>query len=201
LSAVFDINTCTTSTSTESQNNCKARICQPDDGIPDCIRYPRARGAELPYTSVTDSVSPLIFARATFVQTCWIISRQNSLYRLRYPPLASGMTDLSTRCSRLLNSLNYRPSDPLSPITIPRIIYEHTLQHSGASPSIPALLDGLSLLAAFEGISELVLREFQDIALDLLARWLDTTDLTAAQWEQRLVILASLGDLRPDLWG
>lgn len=62
------------------------------------------------------------------------------------------------------------------------------------------LLDAVSTLAGKRGLSALVLDHFHDLAIDILARWLDQPCTTVEDWEQRLVVAASLADIRPELW-
>lgn len=62
------------------------------------------------------------------------------------------------------------------------------------------LLDAVSVLAGKRGLSALVLERFHDVAIDILARWLDQPCATVEDWEQRLVVAAGLADTRPDLW-
>jgi hypothetical protein len=112
--------------------------------------------------------------------------------------------DLSLRCTNLLRTLNLHTfhETPSIPINIPSSIYDYANQADLSLSSIPDLLKELSLLATNQGLSYHVLSEFKEVALDVLARWLDIGDeqLTVQQWESRLVILAEMSDLRPDLW-
>ena len=80
---------------------------------------------------------------------------------------------------------------------IPRIFFETLNDHMPVSSE---LLDGLSLLAALDGVSQHVFLRFEPIALDLLARWLEPEAVTEEQWVSRLSSAASLAALRPDLW-
>jgi hypothetical protein len=71
----------------------------------------------------------------------------------------------------------------------------------GAAEDSPSkLLEAISTLAGKRGLSYLVLDRFHDIAIDILARWLDQPCSTTEDWEQRLVVAASLADTRPELW-
>jgi hypothetical protein len=59
----------------------------------------------------------------------------------------------------------------------------------------------LSGMMAVDGLSNTVISAFGPILPDLLARWLENADsLSAEDWESRLVTIAGLAALRPDLW-
>lgn len=67
---------------------------------------------------------------------------------------------------------------------------------AASTPTSPAaLLAELSSLASNEALAGAVARRFAPLLLDILARWLD-----APASEERLAVLASLAEPRPDLW-
>ena len=111
--------------------------------------------------------------------------------------------DFQSRCSALLQALGTDTNQPLhsSSAKIPDLLH-HAVQEGTSldSASISQLLNALSLLVYAEGISEHVVRTFESILLDLCARWLDSGELPASVWEQRLYALASISLLRPDMW-
>jgi hypothetical protein len=118
--------------------------------------------------------------------------------------MSSSSIDISHRCTNLLKFLNLDPTSSHTfntPINIPRIIFQHALgEGTFTTTSYSELLDALSLLAATEGLSEYVIFEFRELALDLLARWLDLDTSDEIDWERRLSLLAALGELRQNLW-
>ena len=111
--------------------------------------------------------------------------------------------DFKSRCSALLSALGTDTNQPShsSSAKIPDLIH-HAAQAGTSldSASIAELLNALSSLVSAEGISEHVVRTFEPILLDLCARWLNSGDLPASIWEQRLSALASISLLRPDMW-
>lgn len=110
--------------------------------------------------------------------------------------------DFQNRCSALLSALGINTNQPSSSSSVLPLDLIHTIQESTSleSESSAELFNALSLLASSEGISEHVARTFEPILLDLCARWIDTGELPAQQWEWRLSVLASVSLLRPDMW-
>lgn len=108
--------------------------------------------------------------------------------------------DLPSRCAALLSNLGIDPVNPAtkSPIIVPSVVIDYALYRATQSPS--DLLDALSLLVAIDGISDQVIQVFEPILLDLCARWLGLGTVMDEEWEQRLILMASLASLRPDLW-
>ncbi|KAL7420043.1 AAA ATPase midasin [Cryptotrichosporon argae] len=106
--------------------------------------------------------------------------------------------DLHERSRLLLGDLGLTSAILVSPVSVPQIVFDFAADHA-ASPS--ALLDALSFLAAYDGVTDLVVSRFAPLALDLFARWLDSAQPAGQEeWEQRLAVLASLAEPRPDLW-
>ncbi|WWC59552.1 uncharacterized protein I303_102108 [Kwoniella dejecticola CBS 10117] len=107
--------------------------------------------------------------------------------------------DLRHQINLLLTDLGCASSSA-SPISIPRIIFDYTLDHEPKS-STSDVLDALSLILAFEGISEFVISRFQPILCDLLARWVsDTANTDFDVMVRRLSVMSSIADIYPDLW-
>lgn len=106
--------------------------------------------------------------------------------------------DLQSRCSAFLSDLGLDPSQPSGSTLVPTIIHDHASHKSNASDSV--LFDALSSLLPSEAAMEHVARNFEPILLDLCARWLDSGELAAKEWERRLSALASISLLRPDIW-
>ena len=109
--------------------------------------------------------------------------------------------DLNKRCSLLLQDLGVASSSkPRLPIDVAQVIFEYAFIPD-EKLSAAALLESLSDLLAIDGISNSVISAFGPILPDLLARWLENADgLSAEDWEARLVTVAGLAALRPDLW-
>ncbi|WWD07578.1 hypothetical protein V865_005679 [Kwoniella europaea PYCC6329] len=107
--------------------------------------------------------------------------------------------DLRRQTTLLLNDLGYTPSSP-APVSVPRIVFEYAFNAS-SSFSTTELLDALSLICAFEGVSAFVISRFQPILIDLLARWLEDSAFSDIELlEKRLTTLTSLADLYPEFW-
>ncbi|WWC68040.1 uncharacterized protein I206_101959 [Kwoniella pini CBS 10737] len=107
--------------------------------------------------------------------------------------------DIRHQLTLLLGDLGCTPTTP-SPVTIPRIIFEYTSNIDSSSP-VSELLDALSFILAFEGLSEFVISRFQPILIDLLARWVqDPAPTDFSLLERRLSVLTSVADVYPDLW-
>ncbi|WVF69714.1 hypothetical protein IAT40_004493 [Kwoniella sp. CBS 6097] len=105
--------------------------------------------------------------------------------------------DLRHQLSLFLGDLGYTSASSASP-SLPHIIFSYI-----NDPSAPGsqLLNALSLLASFDGVSKLVITRFQPILVDILSRWLDDTQfLDLALLGKRLEILSSLPDIYPELW-
>jgi midasin len=109
--------------------------------------------------------------------------------------------NLSQRCSILLEDLGVTAGERTAslPIDIAQIILDYTNRTSPLDHE-PELLDALSTLASVEGVSSSVYHAFAPILLDLFARWLDDKSADIKVMEARLVALASVAALRPDLW-
>lgn len=110
--------------------------------------------------------------------------------------------DLRARTNHLLQQAGFE-CRPISPsIDIPNVIWDVAFPNCTRSTTlVPRLLDALSSLLASPGYSDLVLISFNEILLDLLARWLERTDgIQLEEWERRLGVVASLAEIRPDLW-
>ncbi|WVW78385.1 hypothetical protein I302_100339 [Kwoniella bestiolae CBS 10118] len=107
--------------------------------------------------------------------------------------------DLQHQLSLFLGDLGYSPSSP-PPISVPRIIFDYAFSSTSRS-SVADILDALSLICAFEGVSSFVTSRFQPILIDLLARWLEDSSFHDVQLlENRLAVLSSLADTSPELW-
>lgn len=109
--------------------------------------------------------------------------------------------NLGQRCSILLEDLGVTAGEQTAslPIDIAQIILDYTNQTSPLDHE-PELLDALSTLASVEGVSSSVYHAFAPILLDLFARWLDDKSADINVMEARLIALASVAALRPDLW-
>jgi midasin len=118
--------------------------------------------------------------------------------RVDIHPLA---LDLNKRCSLLLQDLGVASSSkPRLPINVAQVIFDYAFNPNDKL-SAAALLESLSGLLAVDGISNSVISAFGPILPDLLARWLENADsLSTEDWESRLVTIAGLAALRPDLW-
>ncbi|KAK8847475.1 hypothetical protein IAR55_005333 [Kwoniella newhampshirensis] len=108
--------------------------------------------------------------------------------------------DLRHQLNLLLGDIGLTSASPSPPVSVPRIIFDYATS-DGTSASTSQLLDALSLLAAYEGVSNYVLSRFRPILIDLLARWLDDAAFAdQALTERRLDVLASISELHPELW-
>ena len=109
--------------------------------------------------------------------------------------------DLNKRCSLLLQDLGVASSSkPRLPVDVAQVVFDYAF-NTDDELSIAALLESLSGLMAVDGLSSIIIAAFGPILPDLLARWLENTDSSsAADWEARLVTVAGLAALRPDLW-
>jgi midasin len=109
--------------------------------------------------------------------------------------------DLYKRCSLLLQDLGVASgSKPRLPTDVAQVIFNYA-SNPNDKLSAGTLLESLSGLMGVDGISNSVISAFGPILPDLLARWLENTDsLSAEDWEARLVAVAGLAALRPDLW-
>ncbi|WVQ69350.1 uncharacterized protein L199_007567 [Kwoniella botswanensis] len=107
--------------------------------------------------------------------------------------------DLRRQTTLLLDDLGYSPSSP-APVSVPRIVFDYAFNAS-SSCSTTELLDALSLICAFEGVSAFVISRFQPVLIDLLARWLEDSAFSDIELlEKRLTTLTSLADVYPELW-
>lgn len=132
------------------------------------------------------------------VDTVPIEEVSESSPRVDIHPLA---LDLNKRCSLLLQDLGVASSSkPRLPIDVAQVIFDYAFDPNDKL-STAALLESLSSLLAVDGISNTVISAFGPILPDLLARWFERADsLSAEDWEARLVAVAGLAALRPDLW-
>jgi len=132
------------------------------------------------------------------VDTVPIEEVSESSPRVDSHPLA---LDLNTRCSLLLQDLGVASSSkPRLPINVAQVIFDYAFNPTEGL-SAGTLLESLSGLLAIDGLSNGVISAFGPILPDLLARWLENADsLSAEDWEARLVTVAGLAALRPDLW-
>lgn len=109
--------------------------------------------------------------------------------------------DLQQRCAALLSQLDIEPTNPpqaSGSIAIPAVVYDYAISRAEQSPS--ELLDALSLLTAVDGPSDVVVRTFEPVLLDICARWMDGGLPNPQSQEAYLCALASIALLRPDLW-
>jgi len=132
------------------------------------------------------------------VDTVPIEEVSESCPRVDIHPLA---LDLNKRCSLLLQDLGVASSSkPRLPINVAQVIFDYAFS-SNDKLSPATLLESSSGLLAIDGLSNTVITAFGPILPDLLARWLENTgSLSAEEWEARLVAVAGLAALRPDLW-
>jgi midasin len=132
------------------------------------------------------------------VDTVPIEEVSESSPRVDIHPLA---LDLNKRCSLLLQDLGVASSSkPRLPTDVAQVIFGYAF-NSNEKLSAATLLESLSGLMGVDGISSIVISAFGPILPDLLARWLENADsLSAEDWESRLVTIAGLAALRPDLW-
>jgi len=110
--------------------------------------------------------------------------------------------DLRARSILLLRSLGYDTTQTACPSNIPYAVWNVASSNpSSNSTSASDLLDGLSILASCEGVSNEVSVCFHEVLLDLLARWLEQIDgIDLLEWERRLTVMAMLPEIRPELW-
>jgi hypothetical protein len=86
------------------------------------------------------------------------------------------------------------------PVDLPQVVVDYAFKSSSTS-SASELVEALSKLVAEDGLAVPVFRAFRPILLDFLARWLEDAQPAGIEvLESRLVSLASLASLRPDLW-
>jgi len=132
------------------------------------------------------------------VDTVPIEEVSESTSRVDTHPLA---LDLNKRCSLLLQDLGVASSSkPRLPIDVAQVIFDYAFNFNDKL-SAAVLLECLSGSLAVDGLSNTVITAFGPILPDLLARWLEITgSLSAEEWEARLVAVAGLAALRPDLW-
>jgi midasin len=132
------------------------------------------------------------------VDTVPIEEVSESSPRVDTHPLA---LDLNKRCTLLLQDLGVASSSkPRLPINVAQVVFDYAFNPNGKL-SVAALLESLSGMMAVDGLSNTVISAFGPILPDLLARWLENADsLSAEDWESRLVTIAGLAALRPDLW-
>ena len=109
--------------------------------------------------------------------------------------------DLNKRCSLFLQDLGVASSSkPRLPVDVAQVVFDYAF-NTDDELSTAALLESLSGMMAVDGLSNIIIAAFGPILPDLLARWLENTDSSsAADWEARLVTVAGLAALRPDLW-
>ena len=109
--------------------------------------------------------------------------------------------DLNERCSLLLQDLGVASSSkPRLPVDVAQVVFDYAF-NTDNELNTAALLESLSGLMAVDGLSSIIIAAFGPILPDLLARWLENTgSLSAEEWEARLVAVAGLAALRPDLW-
>ncbi|WVQ98136.1 hypothetical protein IAU59_005258 [Kwoniella sp. CBS 9459] len=106
--------------------------------------------------------------------------------------------DLRRQLKLFLGDLGYASTSSALPPSIPPII--STYLHD-PSTSTSQILDALSTLAAFDGVTTLILSRFRPILVDVLSRWLEDSQFSdLALLEQRLEILSSLPQIYPELW-
>jgi hypothetical protein len=132
------------------------------------------------------------------VDTVRIEEVSESSPRVDIHPLA---LDLNKRCSLLLQDLGVASSSkPRLPINVAQVIFDYAFNPNDKL-SAATLLESLSGLLAVDGISNTVITAFGPNLPDLLARWLENPgSLSAEDWEAKLVAVAGLAALRPDLW-
>ena len=132
------------------------------------------------------------------VDTVPIEEVSESSPRVDIHPLA---LDLTKRCSLLLQDLGVASSSkPRLPINVAQVVFDYSF-NPNEKLSAAALLESLSGLLAVDGISNTVITAFGPILPDLLARWLENPgSLSAEDWEAKLVAVAGLAAIRPDLW-
>jgi midasin len=132
------------------------------------------------------------------VDTVPIEEVSESSPRVDTHPLA---LDLNKRCTLLLQDLGVASSSkPRLPINVAQVVFDYAFNPNDKL-SVAALLESLSGMMAVDGLSNTVISAFGPILPDLLARWLENADsLSAEDWESRLVTIAGLAALRPDLW-
>lgn len=116
--------------------------------------------------------------------------------------------DLRQQAVQLLAQLGYTPDTPFatsSSLTAEassalELIYNYAFRQASFEAS--SVINAISTVSAAQGIFELVMRSFQPIMLDILARWLEPSSSALPQEikESRLAIMASLASVRPDLW-
>ncbi|WWD21566.1 hypothetical protein CI109_106052 [Kwoniella shandongensis] len=108
--------------------------------------------------------------------------------------------DLRHQVNQFLGDIGLSSPSHSAPVSVPRIVFDYASSIDG-STSTSQLLDALSMLAAYEGVSNFVHARFEPIAIDLFARWLDDSAFADhAMVERRLFTLASLSELHPELW-
>ncbi|ORY30348.1 hypothetical protein BCR39DRAFT_598381 [Naematelia encephala] len=126
---------------------------------------------------------------------------ENSLPGPSRSPLA---VDLQQQCTSLLEDLHYHENSPIMATTsysISPILLDYASSFNSSSLLRPTLLlDQLAALLSHEVAHEAVTIRFRPLILDLLARWLDETQLSDDEWEARLSILARLAEPLPELW-
>lgn len=64
------------------------------------------------------------------------------------------------------------------------------------------VLEGLSRILGIPGLTELFIKHFRPILLDLIARWVLSTSshATSEEWERKLFVVAELAQHAPEAW-
>ncbi|ODO08666.1 midasin [Cryptococcus wingfieldii CBS 7118] len=102
--------------------------------------------------------------------------------------------DLGHQVRLFLGDLNQSNSVSGS---LPQAIYDY----ARGNGSTQQLLSALSVLAADDGLFELVEARFEPVLLDILARWFEPSAFTDSDLiEKRLSVLAKLAETSPQLW-
>ncbi|KAJ9116871.1 hypothetical protein QFC22_004528 [Naganishia vaughanmartiniae] len=90
------------------------------------------------------------------------------------------------------------------PTYIPEDTFDLAFGSTFASGSFtPATtLEGLSLLLGVPGLTDLFIKHFRPILLDLVARWLVSIspDTTSEEWERKMFVLAEISQHEPEAW-
>lgn len=68
--------------------------------------------------------------------------------------------------------------------------------------SAGSVLEGLSRILGIPGLTELFIKHFRPILLDLIARWVQSSSsqTTSEEWERKLFVVAELAQHVPEAW-